>query len=63
MRQPASTQDPQERRREQHARYNRSSKGLARNRAYETRHPERKMRWPVQQGARFPVDPAGGDPS
>jgi hypothetical protein len=34
-----------ERRRERHARYNSSAKGLARNRAYEDRHPERKLRW------------------
>ena len=35
---------PEERRREWHARYNRSSKGQARNRAYEARHPERAQR-------------------
>ena len=33
-----------EQRREAHARYNRSSKGQARNRAYEARHPERAQR-------------------
>jgi hypothetical protein len=30
---------------EKHARYNTSSKGQARNRAYEAAHPERKLRW------------------
>jgi hypothetical protein len=46
---------PEERRRERYARYNRSVKGQARDRAYEARHPERKLRWPVRQGARLPV--------
>jgi hypothetical protein len=35
---------PEERRRERHARYNRSAKGQARNLAYESRHPERAQR-------------------
>lgn len=38
-----------------HRRYNLSAKGQARNRAYEDRHPERKLRWePARNAARNP---------
>jgi hypothetical protein len=34
-----------EKRREWHRRYNVSAKGQARNKRYEAKHPERKIRW------------------
>jgi hypothetical protein len=35
----------EEKRRESHRRYNISAKGQGRNKRYEAKHPERKVRW------------------
>jgi hypothetical protein len=42
---------------ERHQRYNQSAKGQARNRRYEDKHPERKVRW---ETARNSVRPSQG---
>lgn len=43
-----------QRRRERHQRYNRSPKGIARNRRYEAKHPERRERWEAARNAARP---------
>ena len=49
--------DRAQRRLEAHRRYNASAKGQARNARYESKHPERKVRW---EAARNAVRPGGG---
>jgi hypothetical protein len=40
-----------EKRRERHKRYNQSAKGQKRNKRYEAKHPERKIRWEEARNA------------
>ena len=51
------TGDQRERALEAHRRYNASAKGRARNARYESKHPERKLRW---EAARNALRPGGG---
>lgn len=50
--------DPSARRRDVNRRYNLSAKGQRRNKRYEEKHPERKLRWEQARNAMRP----GGAP-
>lgn len=59
----AADQAARQRRLDTHRKYNASSKGQARNRAYEARHPERKLRWePARNALRSGLGPAPETP-
>jgi hypothetical protein len=49
-------EDPAEKRRKVHQKYNQSAKGQKRNRRYEEKHPSRKLRW---ENARNALRPGG----
>ena len=54
---------PEERRAsrlDSHRRYNQSSKGQRRNKRYETKHPERAVRWEEARNAIRPAGQGGG---
>lgn len=53
-----SEDEKAERRREAHRKYNASAKGQKRNRRYEDKNPERKLRWEKARNAMRP----GGAP-
>ena len=53
-----ATADPAAKRRDINRKYNLSTKGQKRNRKYEDRHPERKLRWEQARNAMRP----GGAP-
>jgi hypothetical protein len=44
-------EDARARRLEAHARYNATDKGRKRNKRYEAKHPERKIRWEAARNA------------
>jgi hypothetical protein len=45
---------PEEKRLEKYRRYNQSAKGRARDKRYEQKHPERKIRWEEARNALRP---------
>jgi hypothetical protein len=50
-----------EKRREYHRRYNASAKGQARNKRYEEKHPERRIRWSPITGREVAQQKGGPD--